>query len=281
MTRRPEPEIAGPVLRYPLFEFLALTVGSVAIVGPLLLTLWSGPVVVEEAIAQGLLLLVLTGALHKGRKGGLVTAVAATLVYVAMRIPTVMRLGFTSDVASLVLGRVATYALVGIGGGTLVGRIQYFFAHFQSSSGVDEQTQVFNQSYIFHIVRSTIGQYERFHTPFSLVIVSLPSPIGDGSQSGKGPSLRTVAGFIRDRVRLIDEVAHLDDGRFLIVLPQTGPAGAKAVETRLSAGVQRLMKSSAPAVTEVMSAEINLPAIRELCGAPPVEQDADLGRASA
>ena len=255
-------------MRYPLFEFLALTVGSVSIVVAVVATLWAGSMV-EEVIAQGLLLVVLVGTVHRGRRGGLVTAIFATLTYICMRVPMVMREGLSPDVVGLVLMRTLTYGAMGIGGGALVGRIHYFLARLESGTNIDVETQLFNQRFITRTLRTMVSQHEEAHRTFSVAILSLAGVATADPRPGKRSSLRAVATYVRDQVRLIDDVARLDDGRIVLVFPLTTKPGARLAAERIRRGVGRLLGVKNESMRlDVFNAEEDLHAIRDLCGTP-------------
>lgn len=268
-------------MSYPVFELLALTVGSISIVVAIVATSWSG-VMLEEAIAQGLLLLVIVGAVHRGRKGGLFAAIFAILAYFLMRVPMLRRDGFSPDVVGLLLVRTATYTVIGIGGGALCARIHHFLARLESTSNIDVETQLFNERFIARTLRSMLAQYDRFQRAFSVVILSLSGVTETNPDRNGRDSLRTIATYLRDHVRLIDDVARLDDGRLLLVLPQTDKNGARIAADRLSSGAKRLLGSSFAVISvEILGATEDLNAIRELCRAPePAESETELAQAT-
>ena len=73
-------------MKYTVFERLTLAVGGAAVIGTIVAGHRGAPLI-EEIVAQVLLLVVLIGAVHWGRNGGFGAAVAASLIYVLMRVP--------------------------------------------------------------------------------------------------------------------------------------------------------------------------------------------------
>lgn len=254
-------------MKYSRFELLALSVGSVSVAGAVLASLRGG-LVVEEIVAQALLLAVLVGAVHWGRKVGTVTAALATLAYVLMRAPLLTRDGLSTDVVGLLVIRMLTYGVVGIAGGELCSRVRYLLARLESTSNIDESTGLFKERFITAMLRSMIGQYERYQKTFSVVTLSLLDPSMTSTRRIEPRSLlRAVATQIRGDLRLVDDVAHLDDGRFLLVLPHTGKAGAQIAANRVSEGVRRLVSANAEWVrADVFGADEDLGDIKRLCG---------------
>lgn len=225
-------------MKYTQFEALVSGIGAAAIIGSLALSSQGAPVF-EEVIAQLLLVLVLISAVHYGRRGGFIAALIASLIYIVLRIPLVMDSGgLTPDIVVLLLVRVLSYGLVGIAGGELCSRIRYIFASLEDSSSVDEWSQVFNQRFITRAFDSVSGQFSRYQTPYSVVVIGLSDAMFSDLRASKQRSIvRGVATHIRNDIRLVDEAGRLEDGRFLIVLPHTPKDGAQLVGERLHHGI--------------------------------------------
>ena len=137
---------------------------------------------------------------------------------------------------------------------------------------MDEVTGLFNQRFVTEMLRSMIGQHERYHKPFSIVLLSVEKASGTSGVPNRSV-LRRVATQIRGDLRLVDDVARLDDGRFLLVLPHTEKAGAHIAADRVRSGVNRLLRADGPlAEIEVLGTEGDLPAIIALCGAPAEDE---------
>lgn len=237
-------------MSYSRFEALVLSVGVAAIIGSLFFG-YGGTVIAEEIVAQLLLLGVLFGAVHWGRTGGFITALAASAIYIVLRIPLVIgEEGLTSDIVALLLIRVVTYGLIGIVGGELSSRIKYIFAKLENNSSIDDWTQIFNQRFIARSLESAYGQATRYDTPCSVVTVGLSAHLTSDLRVSKQRALfRGVANYLRGDIRLVDEVGRLDDGQFIVVLPQTGKSGALVVTERLYKGVCDALGAKPESVT--------------------------------
>ncbi len=251
---------------YARFEKLVIAVGFAAIAGSLFFS-YQGTVVIEEIVAQLLLLGVLIGAAHWGRNGGFIAALLASLIYIMMRIPLVIESeGLTGDIAALLAVRVLSYGLVGIVGGELCSRLKYLFARLESSSSVDDWSQVYNQQFITRALETVLGQFDRYHSPFSVVLVEIaPALTAELRPSRHRMLVRGVANHIRNDIRLVDEVGRLDDGRYLIVLPHTPRDGALVAAERVSAGVADVLGAKPDSVTiTLLSAPEDRATIAEL-----------------
>jgi GGDEF domain-containing protein len=239
-------------VKYSRFEWLTIGVGAVAIGGTVMSSLLPHPDWIE-LIAQLLLLGVLVGAVHWGRNGGLVSALGATLVYLAMRLPNIVAGGGEADILQLLLVRGATFGLVGIVGGEVCGRIKYFFARIDDSCSIDESSRVYNQRFLAQLLDSSLGSADRYGTVFSIVVLALAPVLTDGLRPARIKTLvRSVANHVRNDVRMIDDVGRLDDGRFVMVLPHTPKDGAAIAGARVRAGVRELVGAKDESVTAIV-----------------------------
>jgi GGDEF domain-containing protein len=259
-------------VKYARFELLTIGVGGIAVLGTVVMALQPQPDVIE-LIAQLLLLAVLIGAVHWGRNGGMIAALVAIIAYILMRVPFVTDSGISADVFRLILVRMGTYGLIGIVGGEICGRIQYFFVRLGDSMAIDEDSGVYNQRFVAQLLRNSVSSFERYGAPFSVVVLALAPALTEELRPGKVSVLvRTVADGIRNDLRLVDEVGHLDDGRFLLVLPHTPKDGAQVAAARVRTGVRDTVGAKDGSVTaQVMGAAEDSDAIHALLDsiAPP------------
>lgn len=262
-------------MKYSRFEALLITVGAAAILGSILFA-YQGAAVIEEIGAQLLLLGVLFAAVHWGRNGGFIAALGASILYVVARIPMALEQEqLTGTVASLILVRVLTYGLVGIVGGELCSRIRYIFARLEDASSIDEWSRLFNQKLVGRSLSSAAGQFSRYQTPYSVIVVEMSAALLADLRASKQRSLvRGVADYIRNDIRLVDEAGRLDDGRFIIVLPHTPKAGGNVVVERLHEGVCDTVGAKPESIRmTLLGAAEDVDALNELAGSIPCEED--------
>lgn len=227
-------------MKYSEFEMLVLGIGGTAILATTLLSLGQGFDAYELG-AQLLILGVLFGAVHWGRRGGIVAATAATFAYLALRLPLILQIGLTADIVAMLVARIAAFGLIGIVGGEVCARVMYFLARLRDESAIDPWSGVFNQRIAARLLTSAAGQCQRYGQPFCIVTVALPASLTSELRESKARAVvRGVADYIRDDVRMVDEVARLDDGRFLVLLPHTPKDGGTIVEQRLNEGVRQV-----------------------------------------
>jgi GGDEF domain-containing protein len=242
-------------LKYERFEWLTIGVGAVVIFGTVGVSAFASQTAASwdlavEMIAQALLLVVLVGAVHWGRKGGFIAAVGATVIYVVLRVPTIQAVGMTPEVIQLVVIHTVTYGVIGILGGEICSRIKYYFARMEDAFNIDEDTRVYNQRFLGQLLLSQIGQFDRYRTEFSVGVITLsPNLTADLRPAKVTTVVRTVANHIRNDVRLIDDVGRLDDGRFVLVFPHTPKSGAEVAMNRVRTSVRDLLGAKDESVT--------------------------------
>ncbi len=84
-------------------------------------------------------------------------------------------------------------------------------------------------------------RYARYGEVFSVVLIAQAPSHNDGGPTRQRAVVRTVANYLRGDVRMVDEVARLDDGRFLVILPHTRREGGRVVMRRLVEGVRHAL----------------------------------------
>jgi GGDEF domain-containing protein len=230
-------------VKYSQFEWLVLAVGSVAVIGTVLVGMASAaPPSWEEIVGQLLIIPVLFAALHWGRNGGFFAAVAALVAYVIVRVPTALQSGVSSDLVYLIVVRGVVYAFIGVVGGEIAGRIKYFFASLEGTSSVDPETRVFNETMVRQIVCTELGKARRYGAHFSIVVFEVAPRLLEELRPVKRRSiLRHVANYMRNDVRLVDDLGRIDDGRFVLILPHTPREGATVAADRVRSGVRDML----------------------------------------
>ncbi len=238
-------------MKYSRFEQLIIGVGGLAILGSMVLSFHSGGPGVVEIVAQLLLFAVLVVAVHWGRRVGMYAAIAASFLYIALRIPVLSSSeDLTVEVLIFMVARIAAYGLVGIVGGEVCSRIKYVFARFDDSNTIDDWSRVYNQRYVSREIEQARARYTRYGEPFSLVLITLsPAVTGDMTPQRQRSLVRAVANYLRDDIRMVDEVGRLEDGRFVVLLPHTPREGGVVVTARLAAGVRQTVGAKPESVT--------------------------------
>jgi GGDEF domain-containing protein len=256
------------VLSYSSFERLVLLVAAVAVGGTVAASALSGrSTSFTEVIGALLVFAVLAAAVHWGRNGGFLAAAGATLVYTLMAVPSVvLGGGLQPQTVQLVLVHVIVYGLVGVIGGEVCGRLKYTFARLESSSALDLESRLYSEPMVRELLASGIARYRRYGTPLCVVRLDLaPGLFVEYRPFRRRAMLRRVAQFVRNDVRLVDDIGRLDDGAILIVLPSTPESGGQVVAARLRDGVSNLLQARDDAVTsELLSTDTDPDAVARM-----------------
>lgn len=264
-------------MKYSRFELLVLGVGVLSIAGTIAFSLSAKPDGIE-ILAQLLLLLPLTGAVHWGRNGGLLAAVLAFLLYLIARMPMILDAGWTLGTLQLVLIHGVTFGFIGIIGGELCGRLKYFFARSSESPTIDECSRVYNEHFIAQMLGALLGSWDRYSAPFSIVTLKVSDGVMSGLSHPRSSALvKAVANHLRNDVRMIDDVGRLNDGRFVLLLPHTPKAGAEIAGARVRSGIRDLVGAKDESlVVTVLGCSEDLDAIRALVAEiSPTEESAE------
>lgn len=251
---------------YRRLETLVILTGVILVLAGLLLAPAAQPYLWQEIAARALTLVVLVAAAHWGRDGGAAAAAIAIVTYVAIRIPDLTTLGATSEVTRGLIAFSLTYGALGVIGGEVFGRLRYLVRRLGESVLLDDDTGVFNKTYCAQSLRSNLATYQRYDRPLSVVVLSLsPGLLTELRPTGQRKLLRTVASSLRHDMRVVDDVGHLGQGRFLLVLRETTRSGAEVVADRIRGHVRDLLGAKDTAVTaHVLTAPEDLEAMTAL-----------------
>ncbi len=265
------------------FDALALTLGATAVLGSLAISISTGRTELIEVLGQLMLLLVLFAAVKGGRKAGLIAAVVASVVYVFLRLPLLTQVPVSPLLLTTMAIRLAAYGLVGIVGGEVCSRIRYALAGFEDTAAIDDWSRVYNQVHAASSITKAIGRFTRYGEQFSVLLITIsPSVFSEMRPLHQRRVVRAIADHLRGDVRLVDEIARLDDGRFVVLLPHTPKVGALVVQHRIATGLPKHLGASNEAVTvSTLSAPEEVDALAALTMAlEPVDSD-DSGPQSA
>lgn len=253
-------------MNYRRLETLVIVTGAVLALAGVLLMPEALQQSWPEVAAHLATVVVLAAAAHWGRDAGMIAAVVAVLGYAAVRVPALITSGLTPDVARSFVAYAAIYACVGIVGGEIFSRLRYLVTRVGESALLDEQTGVLNCSYCGQALASALSAHERYDRPLSLVVLTLnPSVLSTLAAPAQRKLLRTAAASLRNDMRVVDDVGHLGEGRFLLTLRETPRDGAQVVAERVRLHVcHELGVAETSVTTRVLAAPEDLEAMATL-----------------
>lgn len=218
---------------------------------------------IQEVVGQLLFFLILFGALWYGKRGGIITAVLSTAIYLSLHFPTFLSMGWSKGlevVGPLILVRAAIYLVSGALGGEIFSRIKQFMIEAGKQEFVDNETKLFNSSYFGNLINLETKKFERYNTISSILTIKLDSSVmTEYMAEPKTPGMKYIADGLVGNVRLVDEVGRIGQNEFGIILPFTPRAGAEVVAKRLTS-----ISTSRVGYDDSVSCEIiSLPADKE------------------
>lgn len=252
-------------MKYPRFEALAFVLGSAIIVGTVAVRTTS-PVVPAETIGGLLSILVLAGALHRGRNGGFVMALVATTIQVGMRYPALRSNGLSAGTVTAIASHTLVYAAIGVAGGELAGRVKYLLTRVDRDSMIDRVTRVYSARYAGRAIGSAMSTRDRYGTPCSAVTLTIAPVIWSGLRPPRAAAfMRRAASYLRNDVRLADDVAYRGNGGFVVIMPGTSRDGGIAAAQRLRHGLAAVLDCEADGiVTRVLECGADDPELEAL-----------------
>jgi hypothetical protein len=193
---------------------------------------------VEEIVGQMLFFLILFGALWYGKRGGIITAILSTAIYLSLHFSAFLTMGWSKGlevVGPLIIVRAAIYLVAGALGGEIFFRIKQFMIEAGKQEFVDRETKLFNSGYFGTLVNLEAKKFERYNTISSVLVIKLdPDTMVAYMEEPKTPGMKYIADGLVGNVRLVDEVGRIDKNSFGVILPFTPKEGAEVVAKRLA-----------------------------------------------
>ena len=194
-----------------------------------------------EAVATLLYFIVFVGLLFYGVVGGVVMAIAATLLYVALRADAIDAVG-AGEVAGLIAGRGMAYMLFGVVGGWAAVTLEEAIDRLDRHDAVDDLTGLGNTRSLDAAIDLERARSTRYKSVFSASFAEFPASALTGRTRRR--SLRRLGEDLQEAVRTVDHVAHSFDGRIHrvgAVLPETPTAGAEVFQERFVARLREFL----------------------------------------
>lgn len=241
---------------------LTLIVGLI-IIGLVVLTMTLRDVDPVEITATIAFAPVFAAFLFWGWKAGLVTGVAAAVLYVAMRGDAIQVVGIDPLFGTLT-SRVLGYLVFGGVGGWAAEQLQAAIDKLELYDEVDDATGLGNTRAALSAIDTERARATRYQKVVSVIECRFHMPDAVGARLGAG-ELRKLGGAIAHSVRASDQVSHVEDEdmhRLIVVLPETGAVGAQTVAGNLDREVRaRLGVSTETRVLTIPGEETQVEAV--------------------
>ncbi len=172
----------------------------------------------------------------QGLRGGIIAAIAAALIYAALRYPAIDLVG-VGRFASLILSRSLAYLAFGAIGGIANSQLEASLTKLDLFDQIDDTTGLFNARFFVDNTGLEMERSDRYQTIFAVVVVDVPLAALEGAgRRQRDRVIRELGTAVKSSVRTVDRAVHaVDDAqhRFAVILPETARDGGRVFAARL------------------------------------------------
>jgi GGDEF domain-containing protein len=253
-------------MTYGYFRNLALVFGLALTLGTTLLIYlgYGDPV---EAMGQALFVIILVFAVLYFQKGGGWAALAASVIYLG----ALLAIGPKTEAAYIwpaAILRITLYGFTGLAGGELCARVKTTLDEIAAADLLDHETGLFTKEHFFKLVGSNIEVFERYNSPFSLLVFNFKLPdLEKLPKAAKQTALMAIGSELKESIRPSDEASRPSADSFAVLLDQTAGKNADAVIARVNVVLKRVLGEDAEISHTLLSTPDDLEEIRTYAGA--------------
>jgi GGDEF domain-containing protein len=215
---------------------LVLLVG-LAVLGVTIAIMLARGVDTPEVLGTTLFIPIFVAFVFWGIRGGLIAAAVASIIYFIARQPAIEAAGFDLF-RGQILSRTFAYFVFGLIGGWASSALESSLNKLELYDQIDDATGIYNARFFVQDTDLELSRSKRYQTVFSLTVVDVPAAALEKlDRRRRGRTLRDLGRLLGDSVRTVDRAVHASDGRnhrFAVVLPETGPEGARIFTDRLA-----------------------------------------------
>lgn len=190
-----------------------------------------------EVVGTLLFIPILVAFVFYGLRGGVIAGVIAAGVYAGLRGPAIDAVGLDRFLG-LIISRSLAYVAFGAIGGWADKQLEASLTKLELYDQIDDYTGLFNARFMVQDTDLELSRSKRYQTVFSVAKVDFPvSSLENLSRRQRATLRRDLGRLLQDAVRTVDRPAHGFDGtahHFAVVLPETGPEGARIFTDRLA-----------------------------------------------
>lgn len=219
-------------MKYSRFEILAMIVGICAVAGTIVATV-SSTDRVAAVVGQAMILVTLFGGLHYGRKGALISFIAATAFYAIFAFAFRGNIG-AGTAAQIFILRVIVFGIVAFVAGELNVRLKYLFIKLEHHDYVDDLTNLYNAKYLAKLIEKYISEFDRYGSKFSLAHFTVDEDmLVPLKKKARVKIIKELGNSIRGNIRGADEAARTRGTTFTVLFPNTNYDGATCATIRV------------------------------------------------
>jgi GGDEF domain-containing protein len=241
-----------------------LVLVGVLVMGVVALTMYARRVDTVEVVATLLFLPIFLAFVYRGVIGGVIAALAATGIYVAMRSPAIDAIG-AEQFTGLIASRAAAYLIFGAVGGWAVQVLEGSLEKLELYDEIDDETGLYNARHLLQQTDLEMARARRYQTLFSVVPLDFPAaPLNALRSRQRRGVLRDLGRQLREGARNVDHVIHAQDGathRLVAILPETAGEGAEVFRARFEDRVRGFLTDRGASVdpTSVTTTALTFP----------------------
>lgn len=230
-------------MSYAQARRLLVAVG-VGVLGALALVMYARRVETIEVLAVLLFVPVFLALLRWDLAGGVAAAAVATVAYIVLRASAIEAVG-ASRFTGLIVARAIGYLVFGALGGWAGGHLRTALTKLDLYDQVDDLTGLYNARYFVLGTDFEMARARRYHSIFGVVVLDVPAaPLEGLARRAQVRLLRELGRVLGQSVRQVDRVVHSrteEHHRLAVILPETGPEGARVFVERLAARVAEFL----------------------------------------
>jgi GGDEF domain-containing protein len=178
--------------------------------------------------------------------GGVIAGLLAAVGYAVLRYPAIDAVGF-DRFAGLIGSRALAYVAFGIIGGWANRQLAASLTKLELYDQIDDTTGLYNARFFVQDTDLEMSRSQRYQTLFSVAVVDLPVKALEAlGRRRRSVVLKGLGRMLQTAVRTVDRPVHTSDGKshwFGVVLPETGPEGARVFTERLADRVAEYVNS--------------------------------------
>ena len=214
-----------------------LVAAGIVILGAIAAVMYARRVETVEVVAVLLFVPVYLALLRWDLTGGVLAGSLASAAYVVMRGSAIQAVG-AGRLTGLVVSRTVGFLVFGALGGWANRHLKESLTKLDLYDQIDDDTGLFNARYFVQDTDLEMARARRYRSVFSVSLADFPAASLDGlSRRARDKLLSDLGSTLRESIRLVDRAVHCQDGdrhRVAVILPETGPEGARVFSSRLA-----------------------------------------------
>jgi GGDEF domain-containing protein len=195
-------------------------------------------------------MVVFIGFLFYKIRGGIIAGVVAALWYASLRYPAIQAVGLDRFIG-LIASRGVAYVCFGVLGGWATDNLEASIQKLELYDQIEDTTGLYNARFFVQDTDLEMSRSNRYHTIFSVAVAEIPDETLESLGRKRSGTLRQLGRTIADSVRTVDRAVFGSDDhrhRLAVVLPETGPEGARIFADRLAQRVSDYLGQRGAAV---------------------------------